>query len=100
MSVSQNFQERARFQFGEAQARPRQRLFPGDCAGVDRAQEEVEQSLAGSSVVEDAVGQRGPRGIRDEVMKPLRSLLQPLQKERVDRRVTCRKLGGMKVQPW
>src|ERR1700745_4183235 len=68
-----------------------------DGAGVQRPKEEIEQALAGRSIVEDLADERRLCRLLHEVRKPLRRLREPLEKERVTGGVARRYLRRMEV---
>src|SRR5438552_477616 len=68
-----------------------------DRAGVDAAQEEVEQALAGGGVVEDVADQRRLRRLVDEVLEPRPGGVDALEEEAVQRAVARHELRRMQI---
>lgn len=75
----------------------RARLLFGQRAGVDRAQEVIEQALAGRRVVEGVTDAIGLRRLLDEGAQPRRRGVHAVEKEGMDGGVADRKLRRMEI---
>src|SRR5438477_60152 len=69
----------------------------GDRAGVDAAQEEVEEALPRRGVVEDIADERRLRRFVDEVLQPCPGGVDALEEEAVQRPVTRDELRRMQI---
>src|SRR5215471_813250 len=96
-AVLQDRDEGAAADLVDGQAGHLHRARLGDRAGLDRAQEVVEESLPGRGVVEDVAHERRLRGLVDEVPEPLPRGVDAHEKELEQRRVARHQLRRVQV---
>src|SRR5260370_29910098 len=95
---AENLHETPASQLLESQAR-RERLFLGDRAAVQRAQEVIQEALTGSGVVENVADERRLPGLLDEIAETVGSGGEAFQEEGVNGGVTRGKVRRIPIPP-
>jgi hypothetical protein len=96
-SALDNLHKRPRSQLVQRQAGERADLVLTNGPAVERAQEEIQQSLSRGRVVEHRARERGLGGLPDQIEQSLRCSVQAFQEERIDGRVARDQLRGVQI---